>query len=197
MKVNLPTGRQRAYTGSGGTTRRATFAAAASVLVGSALAGCSAAGKTVGGGTLVHQLTVDSDSMDPTIAKGAVITVDGVTPGSYKPRRQDIVVIHPTAEYQGMQPTDLLVRRVIAIPGDTVSCAGIGSPLMLNGVALKEPYLYRGDAPSMIAFDVKIAANCLWLLGDHRSIALDCRYHLKDPDHGAIPLSNVVGVYHP
>ena len=184
------------YTASGEMTRRATLAAAGSVFVGAALAGCSAVGKAAGVGVPVNELTVDSDSMDPTIVKGAVITVDGVTPGSYRPRHQDIVVIHPTAEYSGMQPSALVIRRVVGIPGDMVSCAGTGSPLMLNGVALKEPYLYAGDAPSTIMFDVKVAADCLWLLGDHRAIALDCRYHLDDPDHGAIPLSNVVGVYH-
>lgn len=179
-------------------TRRTVLTATTSVLLGGALANCSATAQApVGSGTLIHQLTVDSDSMQPTIVQGQVITVDGLTPGTYKPRRQDIVVVHPTAEYTGMQPSDLMVRRVLGIPGDTVSCDGIGSPLILNGTALAEPYLNKGDAPSTITFNVKVPAGCLWLLGDHRAIALDCRYHLSDPDHGAIPLRNVVGIYHP
>ena len=176
-------------------TRRATFAAAASVLAGGTLASCSAT-KPPGVAVttaMTHRMTVGSDSMSPTIVKGQVITVDGLIPGTYQPHRQDIVVVHPTATYQGMQQIGLMIRRVIGIPGDAVSC--YGGPLMLNGAALNEPYLYKGDAPSMLTFDVKIPAGCLWLLGDHRAIALDCRYHLFDPDHGAIPIANVAGIY--
>jgi signal peptidase I len=196
MKANLPGERHRAHALSDGVTRRTTFAAAASVLLGGALAGCSSAAQAVAdGGALTHQLTVDSDSMSPTVVNGQVITVDGLTAGTYKPRRQDIVVVHPTAEYTGMQTSDVMIRRVIGIPGDTVYCDGIGAPLVLNGAALSEPYLYKGDSPSTITFNVKVPAGCLWLLGDHRSIALDCRYHLSDPDHGAIPIANVVGTY--
>jgi signal peptidase I len=131
--------------------------------------------------------------MSPTIVKGQAITVDVLAPGAYKPHRQDIVVVHPTAGHQGMQQTSLMIRRVIGVPGDTVSC--YGGPLTLNGVPLEEPYLHKGDAPSLLTFDVTIPAGCLWLLGDHRAIALDCRYHLFDPDHGAIPIVNVVGIY--
>ena len=83
------------------------------------------------------------------------------------------------------------------MPGDTVSCDAAGSPPILNGSALSEPYLYKGDVPSAIPCDVKVPPSCLWLLGDHRAVALDCRYHLSDPDHGGIPIVNVVGIYHP
>ena len=127
------------------------------------------------------------------MATGQVITVDEVITGTYKPRRQDIVAVHPTVEYQGMQRTQLMIRRVIGIPGDAVSC--YGGPLTLNGVALEEPYLHKGHASSLLRFDVKVPAGCLWLLGDHHAIAIDCRYHLEDPNHGAIPIGNVVGIY--
>lgn len=121
-----------------------------------------------------------------------MITVDELVPGTYRPHRQAIVVAHPTVEYR-LRQNSLLVRRVIAIPGYTVSCYGTG-PLMLNGAALSEPYLHKGDIPGNATFDVKIPADCLWLLGDHRNIALDCRYHVSDAHHGAIPIANVVGI---
>jgi Signal peptidase, peptidase S26 len=69
---------------------------------------------------------------DNASVQGRAIAVDELAPGTYKPRRQDIVVVHPTAEYTPLQPGELMIRRVIAVPGDTVSCAGIGSPLILN-----------------------------------------------------------------
>jgi signal peptidase I len=133
--------------------------------------------------------------MEPTIMQGQRITVTGLYPGKYRPHRGDIVVLHPTAEYKTLQQTDLMIRRVIGIPGDTVSCDGAGAPLIVNGAALSEPYLYKGDSASVVPFNVKVPAGCLWLLGDHRAIALDCRYHVYDPDHGAIPIFNVVGIY--
>jgi signal peptidase I len=160
------------------------------------LAGCSAVKpEATAGSAMTRRLNVRSDSMAPTMVTGQVITVDEVIPGTYKPRRQDIVAVHPTVEYQGMQQTQLMIRRVIGIPGDAVSCHY--GPLMLNGVALEEPYLHKGDASSQLPFDVKVPAGCLWLLGDHRDIAIDCRYHLEDPNQGAIPIGNVVDIYRP
>jgi signal peptidase I len=195
MNAIPPGERLRSYKGPDVMSRRTVLAAAVSVLVGGALASCSAATQAAADAATTHRLTVDSDSMDPTIVQGQVIAVDELASGTYQPRRQDIVVVHPTAEYAAMQPGELMIRRVIAVPGDTVSCDGIGSPLILNGAALTEPYLHKGDAPSVIPFNVKVPAGCLWLLGDHRAIALDCRYHLSDPDQGAIPIPNVVGTY--
>jgi signal peptidase I len=197
MKANPPEESHRVRMRTGGVTRRATFAAASSALASSALTSCSTAKRAgvASGGAMARQLTVDSASMDPTVVKGQVITVDGLAAGTYQPRRQDLVVVHPTAQYQGMRQTDLMIRRVIGIPGDTVSCDGGGSLLMLNGTALNEPYLHKGDAPSALTFAVKVPAGCLWLLGDHRAIALDCRYHLFDQDDGSIPIFNVVGTY--
>lgn len=178
-------------------TRRGVLGFGISVLGGGVLAGCSAVKQAAGIGTANHGLTIDSDSMAPTLVEGQTIAVDWLTSGSYQPHRQDIVVLHPTAEYQGLQQSALIVRRVIGVPGDTVSCIGVGGSVFVNGVALHEPYLYSGNVPSAVQFDVQVPAGCLWLLGDHRAVALDCRYHLDDPDHGAIPIANVVGIYRP
>ncbi|MGH3630596.1 MAG: S26 family signal peptidase [Sciscionella sp.] len=88
----------------------------------------------------------------------------------------------------------LIVRRVIDVLGDTVSCAGAGYPVMVNGAVLNEPYLYRGDAHSTIPFNVTVPSRRLWLLGDHCSIANDCRYQRSDPNYAAfLPIENVAG----
>ena len=39
-----------------------------------------------------------------------------------------------------------LIKRVIAVGGDTVECKGTG-PVMVNGKALNEPYIYPGQHP--------------------------------------------------
>jgi len=174
-----------------GVTRRATFGAAISVAVG-ALAGCTSPGSASGS----KQLTVGSASMEPTLMQGQAVTVDPVTAGKYQPRRQDIVFFHPPASWHGFDTTQVFVSRVIGIPGDTVYCNGAGLPVVLNGVPLKEPYLYHGDAPSTFNFRAKVPSGRLFLLDDHRSIAVDCRYQLSDPDNsGYVPIGNVLGIY--
>ena len=199
MKAILSAKGDRARVGMGGVTRRGMFAATASVLVGGALASCSGTKKAAASASvaLTSPLTVNSGSMAPTIVSGQVIDVEPLLPGTYSPRRQDIVVVHPTADYQNIKLSqdDVIIRRVIGIPGDTVSCDGHGSPLLLNGAALHEPYVYKGDDPSTIAFSVKIPAGSLWLLGDHRNVAIDSRWYSNNGDHGTIPIFNVVGLY--
>jgi signal peptidase I len=176
-----------------GLTRRATVGATLSIAAG-AIVGCTASGST----PTSRQLRIASGSMEPTLVPGQMVTVDLVADGKYQPRHQDIVFFLPPAEWTGFDPSQLIVSRVIGIPGDTVSCNGLtGSPVMLNGVVLREPYLYPGDTPSTIDFHVTVPSGCLWLLDDHRSVAIDCRYHLSDPDNGAfVPTGNVVGTYH-
>lgn len=197
MTAHAPSESRGSCTGPTGMTRRATFAAAASALTSVALAGCSDTKHVspAGSSVLRRELTVRSPSMDPTIHENQVITIAEVAPGAYKPRRQDIVAVHPTAQYHGMKPSSLMIRRVIGVPGDAVSC--YGGQLTLNGAALNEPYLHKGDDPSVITFDVTVPAGCLWLLGDHRAIAIDCRYFVSGPNHGAIAIANVMGVYLP
>ena len=42
-----------------------------------------------------------------------------------------------------------LIKRVIAVGGDTVECEGSG-PVKVNGKALDEPYVYPGNTPCSV-----------------------------------------------
>ena len=179
----------------GKVTRRVVLGGAVSMAAG-ALAGCSSASAADASSTVF--LFNNSASMEPTLVKDQSVAADLVVPGKYEPRRQDIVFFHPPAAWREFDVSQLFVSRVIGIPGDTVYCDGPGAPVVLNGVALKEPYLYKGDSPSTINFRVTVPSGHLWTLDDHRSIGLDCRYQLHDPNNGAfVPIANVVDVYHP
>jgi signal peptidase I len=85
------------------------------------------------------------------------------------------------------------VKRVVGLPGDHVVCCDVGGLLTVNGIAVVEPYLYPGDRPSDLTFDVTVPAERVWVMGDHRSDSADSRAHLGDPGGGMVRLDDVIG----
>ena len=62
--------------------------------------------------------------------------------------------------------------------------------------AERERYLYPGDEPNsgyLKPFDVTVPQGYLWVMGDHRSVSLDSRYHQDQEFGGMVPVGNVVG----
>ena len=91
-------------------------------------------------------------------------------------------------------PGDILIKRVIGLPGDDVACCDAQGRVTVNGVPLTEQsYLYPGDAPSEIRFNIVVPPGRLWVMGDHRLISDDSRDHLGDPGGGTIPENAVIG----
>jgi signal peptidase I len=91
-------------------------------------------------------------------------------------------------------PGDILIKRVIGLPGDKVACCDAQGRVTVNGVPLNEQsYLYPGDAPSESRFDIVVPPGRLWVMGDHRLISDDSRDHLGEPGGGTIPENAVIG----
>jgi signal peptidase I len=91
-------------------------------------------------------------------------------------------------------PGDILIKRVIGLPGDHVACCNAQDQVTVNGVALSEQsYLYPGDAPSQARFNIVVQPGRLWVMGDHRLISDDSRDHLGDPGGGTVPENAVIG----
>jgi signal peptidase I len=106
-------------------------------------------------------------------------------------RRGDIV-IERVSSARGSSGD--IVTRVIALPGDHVSCCNANGQVVVNGRALHEAYLYPGNVPSTVKFSVTVPAGKYWLMGDHRSVADDSRERGPAPQ-GAI-VSRVAGYFH-
>lgn len=86
-----------------------------------------------------------------------------------------------------------LVKRVIGVAGDHIVCCTKNEKLSVNGVEVIEPYIYAGNKPSEMKFDVTVPAGKIWVMGDHRGASADSRYHQEDINKGFVPLSRVTG----
>jgi signal peptidase I len=86
-----------------------------------------------------------------------------------------------------------LVKRVIGVGGDHVVCCDNNKMITVNGKALNEPYIFKGDNPSDMNFDITVPVGKLWVMGDHRGASADSRYHQDDINKGMVPVSKVVG----
>ena len=169
---------------------------------------------------LVQAFSIPSDSMQNTLQVGDRVLVDKLTPwfGS-TPTRGEVVVFHdpggwlpenppPSSDpivrglqkglsFIGLMPSAEekdLIKRVIGVGGDTVSCKGTG-PVMVNGKALDEPYVFPGNtacSPDM-PFTVHVPKGRIWVMGDHRQDSLDSRFHMDKPGGGTVSDKQVVG----
>lgn len=86
-----------------------------------------------------------------------------------------------------------LVKRVIGVAGDHVVCCTKDGILTVNGTPITEPYIYAGNVPSDLNFDITVPKEKLWVMGDHRGASADSRYHQDDINKGMVPLSRVTG----
>ena len=86
-----------------------------------------------------------------------------------------------------------LVKRVVGVAGDRIVCCGASGKLTINGVEVTEPYIYGGDAPSDMKFDVTVPEGKLWVMGDHRGASAESIYHQDDINSGFVPLKTVSG----
>jgi signal peptidase I len=125
-------------------------------------------------------ITVGGISMEPTLQPGDTALY---WPG-HDIRRGDLVIAGIGPPGPG---TPLVVRRVIGLPGDHVTCCTAQGLLAVNGRPLHENYLYPGNAPSARRFSVTLGPGQVWLMGDRRSVALDSR--IRGPE----PLEDITG----
>jgi signal peptidase I len=127
---------------------------------------------------------VPSTSMSPTLMPGDRIMVNKLASTIH---RGDIVVFHAVPADKGGPPT--LVKRVIGLPGETIS--SVGGTVLIDGKPLAQPWLpvLAGECTeqSENIKPTKIAPDHYFVMGDCRGDSDDSRYF------GTVPDSNIVG----
>jgi signal peptidase I len=86
-----------------------------------------------------------------------------------------------------------LVKRVVGVGGDRVICCTTTGKITVNGQEMIEPYIFAGNVPSDMNFDVTVPKGKLWVMGDHRGASADSRFHQDDINKGFVPLNRVTG----
>lgn len=86
-----------------------------------------------------------------------------------------------------------LVKRVIGVAGDKVECCATDGSLIINGKKTSEPYIFAGNKPSEMNFNVTVPEGKVWVMGDHRGASADSRYHQDDINNGMVPVSKITG----
>jgi signal peptidase I len=170
---------------------------------------------------LVQAFVIPSGSMEQTIRIGDRVLVDKLTPWfGAQPQRGDVVVfrdpghwleqeqgkkqddpvgvkqVKQVLAFIGLLPSDNerdLIKRVVAVGGDTVMCCDKQGRVTVNGKPLNEPYIHPGNKPSDFAFNVTVPPGRLFVMGDHRANSADSRYHPTDPFSGTVSVDQVVG----
>jgi signal peptidase I len=123
---------------------------------------------------LIQAFYIPSESMVPTLKNGDRVLVNKLSYNLHDVHRGDIVVFErPPSEPTDPQIKDL-IKRVIALPGETVSGDESGH-VLINGKLLNEPYLPAGVTTTGLQ-QFKIPAHHYWVMGDNRSNSKDSRY---------------------
>lgn len=134
----------------------------------------------------VARLTVvEGGSMEDTLHEGDYMIVQDI---GYTPTRGDIVVIHKINAPNYPNP---IIKRVIAVGGDTVDIDFDTWTVYVNGEAIDEPYvnLEGYTYPSAMTFPLTVEEGKIFVMGDHRNHSSDSRV----PEIGQVDERCVVG----
>jgi signal peptidase I len=145
---------------------------------------------------VVQTFFIPSGSMEPTLQVGDRILVNKLSYHLHGVGRGDIVVFsRPPNENCGGPEVNDLVKRVIGLPGETISVSG--GHVFVDGRRLDESWLPSAEqgvtkaGPSGTAYSLdqsyRVPSNDYFVMGDNRTDSCDSRFW------GPITKSLIVG----
>lgn len=116
-----------------------------------------------------RKLIVDGNSMEPNYHNGDVLNINLVAYLTSEPQRYDVVAIHT--------PSMDLIKRIIALPGETVSIDENGK-IRINGEIIEDSFAeeaIRQDMRGLAANTIILKDNEYFVMGDNRNASTDSR----------------------
>jgi signal peptidase I len=131
---------------------------------------------------------VDGPSMQPGLHTGDYVLISPILYAfGGSPQRGDVVVFHPPGD-----PGEAFVKRVIAVPGDTVSITT--EAVTVNGKKLTEPFILQQGANvaensngCQNLRQTRVGPDEYLMMGDNRGDSEDSRCF------GLVPRQNILG----
>jgi signal peptidase I len=171
---------------------------------------------------LLQAFFIPSGSMENTLLVGDRVLVNKVVYDVRSPERGEIVVFRGTDNWAPESHADVnagffaklghtlgdlvgisqpgekdFIKRVIGLPGDTVSCCDPKGRVYVNGYALDEPYVTDNssletppaarECRSRRFGPITVEPGQMFVMGDHRLVSQDSRCQ------GQVPIDNVIG----
>ena len=126
--------------------------------------------------TLVFRVaTIDGDSMKNTLFENEKIVFSNF---NYTPKQMDIVIISRNIENSADSQTPFntpIIKRVIAVGGQTVNIDFDTGIVYVDGKALEEPYISSKTNKHDVKFPLYVPEGYIFALGDNRAESLDSR----------------------
>lgn len=89
---------------------------------------------------------IPTGSMLPTLQINDRLIIDKISYRFSQPERGDIIVFHPPGTLKNMQMKEALIKRIVAVGGDTIEIKeGV---VYINGKILPENYIASVEAPA-------------------------------------------------
>ena len=127
---------------------------------------------------------VKESSMEPTLWENNYIILSKQAYNFGEPERGDIVVFHTDLKtVDGKEK--LLIKRVIGLPGETISIAD--GNVYIDGELLDEPYI-KNPTTGYIE-ELLIPEGEIFAMGDNREVSKDSR----SEDVGCIDIDKILG----
>ena len=130
-------------------------------------------------------VVVSGPSMQNTLVDGDYLLLVG-KPFYTQPARGDIIVAAKDSYGNGTP----IVKRIIATEGQVVDIDFETGVVMVDGIALEEPYIKSLTKLSEgVQFPLKVEPGCVFVMGDNRMNSKDSR----DPIIGQIDTREILG----
>lgn len=125
-------------------------------------------------GFIFTTVKVKGPSMEPNYKHGQIVVAEKISLFFSGPKQGDVV-----ACTYGSNDGELIIKRVIGMPGDIIDIFDNGSELEveINGSTIDEDYIKEGmQQPGDIEYPYTVPDGCYFVMGDNRNLSTDSRF---------------------